>query len=83
MPNHVHVLMTPLPGNEPSAILYSWKSYTANQINRLLGQSGPVWQRESFDHIVRNEEALLRFEQYIRDNPRSACLKEGEYVLGP
>ena len=83
MPNHVHLLVTPLPRNELSAILHSWKSYTANQINRLLGQSGPVWQRESFDHIVRDEEALLRFEQYIRDNPRSACLKEGEYVVGP
>jgi REP element-mobilizing transposase RayT len=83
MPNHIHVLVTPLPGHELSEILHSWKSYTANQINRLLGQSGPVWQHESFDHIVRDEQALLQFEGYIRDNPKSACLKEGEYVLGP
>jgi REP element-mobilizing transposase RayT len=70
MPNHVHVLVIPLPPHELSDILHRWKSFTAKEINRLLGRSGPLWQKESFDHIVRSPESLQRFRQYIRDNPR-------------
>ncbi|MGO8751321.1 MAG: transposase [Thermoguttaceae bacterium] len=69
MPNHVHVLVTPWPPHELSAILHSWKSFTAKAINRLCGGSGPLWQKESFDHIVRSPESLERFRQYIRNNP--------------
>jgi len=41
MPNHVHVLVQlderfPLP-----EVLHSWKSYVANQANKVLGRSGP------------------------------------------
>jgi REP element-mobilizing transposase RayT len=69
MPNHVHALVTPLPGHELSDILHSWKSFTANQINRLLGVSGAFWQKESFDHIVRSPDSMENFRRYIRDNP--------------
>ncbi len=70
MPNHVHALLTPIDGNELSAILHSWKSYTAKVINKRLGQSGTFWQKESFDHIVRSPASLDRFAEYIRDNPK-------------
>ena len=70
MPNHVHVLVTPLNDHELSDILHSWKSYTAKVINRQLGKTGTFWQKESFDHIVRNGDAVEKFAEYIRDNPR-------------
>jgi REP element-mobilizing transposase RayT len=70
MPNHVHALVTPLPGNELSEILHSWKSYTSHEINQRLGESGPRWQKETFDHIVRSPAQMDRIEQYIRDNPK-------------
>ncbi len=70
MPNHVHVLVTPLGEHSLSGIVHSWKSFTAHQINKLLGRSGTVWQKEYFDHIVRSPEHLERFRQYIRDNPK-------------
>jgi len=70
MPNHVHVIVTPLPGHELSNILHSWKSYTSKQINKRLGQSGTFWQKESFDHILRSPEQLAKVRQYIRDNPK-------------
>jgi len=73
MPNHVHVAVTPLTPYELSDILHSWKSYTAKQINALLGRSGTVWQKESFDHIVRCPAQLERIHQYIRENPRLAA----------
>jgi REP element-mobilizing transposase RayT len=82
MPNHVHVLVTPLGGSSIVDILHSWKSYSANQINQLLDRQGTVWQSESFDHIVRNEDALSRFEEYIRENPARAGLRRGEYIYG-
>jgi D-tyrosyl-tRNA(Tyr) deacylase len=82
MPNHLHALVIPLGEWTIERILHSWKSYTANEINRALQRTGPVWQHESFDHIVRNEQALLRFKEYIRQNPAKASLKEGEFIYG-
>ena len=73
MPNHIHVVVAPLPGYELSKIVHSWKSYTANEINRQLGQRGALWQRESFDHIVRGPDPLERIERYIHANPVGLC----------
>jgi REP element-mobilizing transposase RayT len=72
MPNHVHAIVTPLPPHELSEILHSWKSFTAHEISRLLGIKGErrLWQKESFDHIVRSPVSLERIRQYIRDNPK-------------
>ena len=62
MPNHVHVLVAPFKGYHLEAILHSWKSYSARQINAIGKRAGQVWQHESFDHIVRGPEQLLRIE---------------------
>jgi REP element-mobilizing transposase RayT len=70
MPNHVHVLVVPLESYELSEILHSWKSYTSHEINKILKRKGIVWQKESFDHIVRNAEQLEKFRRYIQENPR-------------
>jgi REP element-mobilizing transposase RayT len=72
MPNHVHVLVTPKEGFELEEVLQAWKSFTSHAINRLLSRHGELWQRESFDHIVRSPAHLERFRQYIRDNPAKA-----------
>ncbi|MBS3905935.1 MAG: DUF1156 domain-containing protein [Syntrophaceae bacterium] len=70
MPNHVHALVSPLEQSTLSRILQSWKSYTAHRINKQLGRSGQVWQKESFDHIMRSPAQMERVRQYIRDNPK-------------
>jgi putative DNA methylase len=57
-----------------SAILHSWKSYTAKEANKVLGRSGGFWQHESYDHWVRDEEELERIVQYIIGNPVKAEL---------
>ncbi|HZZ72950.1 MAG TPA: transposase [Pirellulales bacterium] len=69
MPNHVHAIVTPLNDHSLSAILHSWKSFSATAIHRQLKQRGPLWQKESFDHIVRSTDHLQRIERYIHDNP--------------
>lgn len=70
MPNHVHVLVAPLGKHQLSEITQSWKSFTAHEINKRAGKTGTFWQKESFDHIVRNPEQMERIRQYIRDNPK-------------
>jgi type I restriction enzyme R subunit len=46
MPNHVHVLVTPVESWTLAAILRSWKSYSARQINKAANRSGNIWDRE-------------------------------------
>lgn len=82
MPNHVHLLVAPMEEHALSAILKSWKGFTAREINRLNGTSGQVWQHESFDHLVRHAGSLEAFERYIEENPVKAKLREGAFRLG-
>ncbi|MFH5806905.1 transposase, partial [Alienimonas sp. DA493] len=79
MPNHVHALLTPLPGVPLEESLHSLKSFTAPQINRIVGCRGPLWQKETYDHIVRNVEQLDAFQNYIRLNPVKAGLGQAEF----
>ena len=62
----------------PKTTLYSAginKSYTARQANKLLGRTGePFWQRESYDHWVRDEAEHRRIISYIENNPVKAGL---------
>lgn len=69
MPNHVHVVVAPWAGHTLSDILHSWKSFTANAINRLLVRTGPFWERESFDHLIRNLRSFEKFVSYTVNNP--------------
>jgi REP element-mobilizing transposase RayT len=76
MPNHVHALVQPLDDHYLENILHSWKSFSANQINRMSGSRGRVRHQESFDYIVRSPAQLVRFEEYIRKNPNSLPFSE-------
>ena len=76
MPNHVHVVVTPLSGFTLPAILHSWKFFSAHEINRALAREGTVWQEETFDHLVRDERAFERFVKYTENNPVVAGLCE-------
>lgn len=75
MPNHVHLILWPLPNFTLSEILKSRKRHTARQANLLLGRTGNTfWQRESYDHWIRNDEEKARIRRYIRMNPVNAKL---------
>lgn len=80
MPNHVHVVFSPLAGNTLAEVVHSWKSFTALHANRLLRRSGAFWQREYFDHLVRNSASLRRFIRYVRENPAKAGLEDWPWV---
>lgn len=70
MPNHVHLLLDIADSCPLQDTLASIKKYTARQINLCLGRQGNVWQRESFDRLVRSYAHYLRTVRYIRNNPR-------------
>ena len=80
MPNQVHLLAGLLGATDVETLCYSWKKFTATQINRLLKQTGEFWQSESFDHLVRSPEQFEHIERYIADNGPDAGLKPDEYV---
>jgi REP element-mobilizing transposase RayT len=72
MSNHVHILLTPkapLP-----RITRSIKNYSAREANRILNQTGPFWQNESYDHWIRNEREFASTLSYIERNPVTAGL---------
>ena len=47
-----------------------FKSISAIEVNRVLSRSGqPLWQRNYYDHVIRDEASLLRIREYIATNP--------------
>ena len=67
--NHAHMIVRPLPQHTLSGLMHSIKGFTAREINRARGRTGPLWQDENFDHIIRNFAWLTRFVYYMCDNP--------------
>jgi REP element-mobilizing transposase RayT len=73
MGNHVHVLIRPL--QDPARVLQWLKGTTAREANKMLSRTGqPFWQRESYDHWVRDSQELERIVAYIESNPVKAGL---------
>lgn len=73
MPNHVHLLITPLVSIP--RITNGLKGVTARDANAILNRTGQhFWQDESFDHWVRNHAQFERIRAYIESNPVSAGL---------
>jgi len=53
-----------------ASIVGSFKSAATKRINEQRGTPGtPVWQRDYFEHIIRNDESLNRIREYILNNP--------------
>jgi REP element-mobilizing transposase RayT len=70
MPNHVHAVVRPFAGNTLSRILHSWKSYTASEANKLVRRPGiQFWQKESYDHWIRDDTERARLCAYVTNNP--------------
>jgi putative transposase len=52
------------------AIVRSFKAVAAKRINRARRTPGaPVWQRNYYERVIRDDEELARIRQYIIDNP--------------
>ncbi len=81
MPNHIHGIIfiagaiheSPLQYRQkmllPKVVGY-FKMNTAKKINQILNRSGkPFWQRNYYEHVIRNEKELKHIREYIQNNP--------------
>ena len=75
MPDHVHLILTPLTNETLRAvvalveIMQAIKSVSSHAIQHRVGNRGAIWQEESFDRIVRSSESLDAKIAYILQNP--------------
>jgi REP element-mobilizing transposase RayT len=76
MPNHVHVIVEQAEGWPLAQIVHSWKSFTANEVNRVLGRTRALWLREYYDRFMRDDDHLNSTIAYVENNPVSAGLVE-------
>lgn len=75
MPNHVHAVVQPFIGHKLHQILHSWKSFTANRANKILGRCGEFWLKEYFDYLIRDESRLIESMEYVYNNPEKSFIK--------
>jgi REP element-mobilizing transposase RayT len=87
MPDHVHVLITPLACERGwvrlSKIMQTNKGFSSREINKCRGRTGSVWHEERFDRIVRNDAEFSQKWNYIAENPaRAELVGSGEPYPG-
>lgn len=59
------------PSKDLGAIIRGYKAAVTTNINKSRKVKGvPVWHRNYYEHIIRNEEALNQIRFYIQSNPR-------------
>nr|WP_016949737.1 transposase [Anabaena sp. PCC 7108] len=55
-----------------SSLMAGFKSATTKKINVIRNTpQNSVWQRNYYDHIIRNDESLTKIRKYIQNNPLS------------
>jgi putative transposase len=59
-----------LPSESLSSIIRGFKAAVTKHINILCNPAGsPLWQRNYYEHVIRDDEALNRIREYIMNNP--------------
>lgn len=62
-------------GSPLRTVVQWFKTMTTNEYIRGVKNlgwtpfAGKLWQRNYYEHIIRNQDELIRIRQYIRDNP--------------
>ncbi len=80
MPNHLHgiIIITDArrggsrtaPTKPLGRLVGAFKTVSTKQINQMRHTPGTrVWQRNYYEHVIRNEDELNRLRWYILDNP--------------
>jgi REP-associated tyrosine transposase len=74
MPDHVHLLLTPLTQESGyeyplGKILQGIKGFSAREINKLRLSKGNLWMDENYDRIIRDFDEYLEKWHYLRNNP--------------
>ena len=84
MPNHLHGIIvirdrrgdsriapTDMRKRKPlGRIVGAFKTVSTKRMNTMQGTPGlPLWQRNYYEHVIRDEQELERVREYIADNP--------------
>ena len=84
MPNHFHGILliqddgrggsrtapTPMKRKPLGRLIGAFKTVSTKQINLLRDTPGiPIWQRNYYEHVIRNDDDLNRIHRYIESNP--------------
>ena len=90
MPNHIHGILMITDNKRVTArvtptlgdIIASFKSECVNEYLKFIRKkeldiSGLLWQRNYYEHIIRNDKELEKYRNYIKDN--SSRWSEDEY----
>jgi len=83
MPDHVHLIYSPLRRDDGWSyslpeIMKAIKGPAAWRINHMSSRTGPVWQEEFFDHVLRSNESLMEKVDYLQESTasRAGSLRE-------
>jgi putative transposase len=61
---------TDTAGHGLSEIVRQFKTFSAKRVNQINNTAGTrLWQRNYYEHIIRNENDLLQIREYINNNP--------------
>jgi REP element-mobilizing transposase RayT len=75
MPDHVHAIIAFPPEPGMATTMSNWKKFVATQF-------GVKWQRDFFDHRLRNDQELQEKTSYILMNPvrKGLCERAEDWV---
>lgn len=73
MQNHIHAIL--VFNNASLTLSEFWRRFKAITTvmlkqKRLITES--LWQRNFYEHVIRNEQALNKIRDYIKENPYKA-----------
>lgn len=80
MPDHIHFILI-VPAQRATArgaptlgrMIGAYKSIVAKKWRDYCRESGtahfPIWQRNYYEHVIRNDRDLYETRQYIENNP--------------
>lgn len=63
-----------LQKNSLSSIVGGFKAAVSKRLHQV-GFNGPVWQRNYYEHIIRDDRQLLIAQEYILNNPKALSLE--------
>jgi len=84
MPNHVHIMLSPIGDHSVADIMHSIKSFTSHEANKLLKRTGHFWSKEYYDRYIRDARHFASTIAYIENNPVKArlCAKPEDWPFG-
>lgn len=79
MPDHIHmILVFDGASKSLSYIIQAFKSWITRE-KAFAGKS--IWQANYYEHVIRNEVALMRIREYIQNNPSAEGIDFDQFYL--